>query len=75
MSKLAIDWPGEYAPYDKPEAWLPELEKSGLSSWVLGQLVFARHNEGRLRTHVAEKSVPAGSAVQLKVEGITTLAP
>lgn len=75
MSKLAIDWRGEYAPYDKPEAWLPELEKSGLSSWVLGQMIFARHNEGRFRTHVAEKSVTAGSAVQLKVEGITPLAP
>jgi hypothetical protein len=31
MSSLAIDWQGEYAPYDKPEDWLPELEESGLS--------------------------------------------
>jgi hypothetical protein len=44
MSSLAIDWQGEYAPYDRPEDWLPELEKSGLSSWILGQMIFANHN-------------------------------
>jgi hypothetical protein len=75
VSKLAIDWRGEYAPYDKPEDWLPELEKSGLSPWVLGQMIFARHNEGRFRTLAAEKTVTAGSSVHLKVEGTTPLAP
>jgi hypothetical protein len=75
MSSLAIDWQGEYAPYDKPEDWLPELEESGLSPWILGQMIFAKHNEGSFRTYVAERSVAAGSAVQLKVEGITPLAP
>lgn len=75
MSSLAIDWRGEYAPYDKPEDWLPELEESGLSPWILGQMIFAKHNEGNFRTDVAERSVAAGSAVQLKVEGITPLAP
>jgi hypothetical protein len=75
MSSLAIDWRGEYAPYDKPEDWLPELEESGLSPWILGQMIFASHNEGRFRTHAAEKTAMAGSSVQLKVEGITPLAP
>jgi hypothetical protein len=75
MSSLAIDWQGEYAPYDKPEDWLPELEESGLSPWILGQMIFANHNEGRFRTHTAEKTAMAGSSVQLKVEGITPLAP
>ena len=75
MSSLAIDWRGEYAPYDKPEDWLPELKKRQLSSWILGQMIFANHNEGRFRTRAAEKTIVAGSTVRLKVEGITPLAP
>lgn len=75
MSDLAINWRGEYAPYDKPEDWLPELRKRGLSSWLLGQMIFAGHNEGRFRTSAAEQAIFAGSSVQLKVEGITPLAP
>lgn len=75
MSSLAINWRGEYAPYDKPEDWLPELEKSRLSPWILGQMIFARHNEGRFRTCAAEQTIAAGSAVQLRVEGVTPLAP
>ena len=75
MSDLAVNWEGEYALYEHPEDWLPELEKSRLSPWILGQKIFASHNEGRFRTRVAEKSVVAGSAVRSKVEGITPLAP
>jgi hypothetical protein len=74
-SSLAINWRGKYASYDKPEDWLPEFEKSKLSPWILGQMISARHNEGRFRTRVAEQTIVAGSAVQLKVEGITPLAP
>jgi len=75
LSDLAINWRGEYAPYDKPEDWLPELEKRRLSPWLLGQMIFARHNEGIFRTRAAERAISAGSTVQLKVEGITSLAP
>ena len=75
MSSLAINWQGEYAFYDKPENWLPELKKRQLSPWVLGQMIFANHNEGRFRTRVAEKTIVAGSTVRLNVEGITPLAP
>ncbi len=75
MSSLAIDWQGEYAPYDRPEDWLPELEKRQVSPWILGQMILASHNEGRFRTRLVGKNVTAGSAVQLKVEGITPLAP
>lgn len=75
MSGLVIDWRGGYAPYDEPESWLPELEKSGFSPWILGQMIFARHNEGRFRAHLTETSITAGSTVRLKVEGITPLAP
>jgi hypothetical protein len=75
VSSLAVDWQGEYAPYDRPEDWLPELEKRQVSPWILGQMILASHNEGRFRARVAEKGVIAGSAVQLKVEGITPLAP
>lgn len=38
-------------------------------------MIFARHNEGGFRTHAVEQAIPAGSSVQLKVEGITPLAP
>ena len=75
MDSLAIDWRGEYASYDKPEDWLPKLEERKISPWILGQMILANHNEGRFRTHVAEEAVMAGSAVRLKVEGITPLAP
>ena len=75
MSSSTIDWQGEYAFYDKPEDWLPELEKRRISRWILGQMIFANHNEGRFRMRVAEKTIVAGSTVRLKVEGITPLAP
>lgn len=75
MSDLAVDWEGEYALYEHPEHWLPELEKSRLSAWILGQRISASHNEGRFRTQVLDKSVVAGSAVRSKVQGITPLAP
>jgi hypothetical protein len=75
VSSLAINWQGEYASYDHPEEWLPELEKQRLSPWILGQMILASHNQGRFRTLVAEKTVTAGSTVRLKVEGITPLAP
>ncbi len=75
MVSLAIDWRGEYAPYDRPEDWLPKVEERKVSPWILGQMIFASHNEGRFRTHVSEETVMAGSAVTLKVEGVTPLAP
>jgi hypothetical protein len=46
-----------------------------MSRYLLGQLIFGNHRSGRFRTHVAEKSVVAGSSVHLKIEGITTLVP
>ncbi len=67
MSNLAVDWQGEYAPYDKPESWLPEIKKRQLSPWILGQMIFANHNEGRFRTLAAEKTAVAGSSVRLNV--------
>ncbi len=75
MSSLAIDWQGEYASYDEPERWLPELEKRGVSPWLLGQKILANHNAGRFRTHVVDKTVAAGSTIRLRVEGIAPLAP
>lgn len=75
MSSLAIDWQGEFAPYDRREDWLPEFRKRELSTWRLGQMILASHNEGRFRTLVAEKTVAAGSTLRLRVEGITPLAP
>lgn len=75
MSSLAIDWRGDYVPYDEPERWLPELKRRRLSPWIVGQMVFANHNEGRFRTRAAQETVLAGRATQLKVEGITPLAP
>lgn len=75
MSNLAIDWQGEYAPYDEPQRWLPEFEKRGVSSWKLGQTILANHNAGRFRVRVAEKTVAAGSTIRLRVEGIAPLAP
>lgn len=75
MNDLAIDWQGKYSPYDKPEEWLPELEKRSLSSWILGQMIFASHNERRFRTRAAEDAVLAGSGIRLRIEGITPLAP
>ena len=38
-------------------------------------MILASHNEGRFRTRAAEEVVTAGSAVRLKVEGVTPLAP
>ncbi len=38
-------------------------------------MILAAHNEERFRTYVAEKTVTAGSTAQLRVEGITPLAP
>ncbi len=75
MRDLAIDWQGEYASYDRPETWLPELEKRKLSPWILGQTILANHNAGRFRVRVVQKTVTIGSAVRLMVEGITPLAP
>jgi hypothetical protein len=40
VSDLAVNWEGEYALYERPEDWLPELEKSRRSTWILG------HQEG-----------------------------
>ena len=65
MSDLAVNWEGEYALYEHPEDWLPELKKRQVSSWILGQMIFASHNEGRFRTRTAEKTVMAGSVVRL----------
>jgi hypothetical protein len=75
MSDLAIDWRGEYAAYDRPEDWLPELGKRDVSPWLLGQMVSASHNEGRFRTSTVERYAVAGSTVRLMVEGITPFAP
>ncbi len=75
MSDLAIDWRGEYASYDRPEDWVPELERRGLSSWILGQTILANHNTGRFRARVQEETAAAGSTVHLRVEGITPFAP
>lgn len=75
MSSLAIDWRGQYASYERPEDWLPEFERRRLSPWILGQMIHASHNEGRFRTRVEERTVIPGSSLQLKVEGITPLAP
>lgn len=75
MSNLAVDWQGEYASYDRPEDWLPKLEERKISPWILGQMILASHNERRFRTRAAEEVVTAGSAVRLKVEGVTPLAP
>jgi hypothetical protein len=38
-------------------------------------MILTAHNEERFRTYVAEKTVTAGSTVQLKVEEIAPLAP
>lgn len=75
MEAPTINWKGEYSPYDRPEDWLPEMEKRNLSPWILGQMVFASHNERRFRTRVAEDAVVAGSGIRLRVEGITPFAP
>ncbi len=75
MKNLAIDWQGEYASYDRPETWRPELKKRKLSPWILGQMILANHNAGRFRARVADRNVAAGSAIRLKVEGIAPLAP
>lgn len=75
MEAPAIDWEGEYSPYDRPEEWLPEVEKRNLSPWILGQMIFASHNERRFRTRAAEGTVVAGSCVRLRIAGITPLAP
>jgi len=75
MSSLAVDWQGEYAPYDEPQRWLPEFEKRGGSPWKLGQTILANHNAGRFRIHVADRTVAAGSTIRLTVEGIAPLAP
>lgn len=75
VGDLSINWEGRYSPYDRPEDWLPELEKRNLSPWILGQMIFASHNERRFRTHAAENVVTAGSAVRLRIAGITPLAP
>lgn len=75
MSDLAANWEGEYALFEHPEDWLPELEKSRLSPWLLGQMIFASHNEGRFRTRASEKRLATGSSVRLSVEGVTPLAP
>lgn len=75
MGDLAISWEGRHSLYDKPEDWLPELEKRNLSSWILGQMIFASHNERRFRTRAVEETAAAGSGVRLRIEGITPLAP
>ncbi len=75
MDDLAIDWEGKYSPYDKPEDWLPEMGRRNLSPWILGQMIFASHNECRFRTRAAEETVVAGSSLRLRIEGIIPLAP
>lgn len=75
MEDLAIIWEGRHSPYDKPEDWLPELENRNLSPWILGQMIFASHNERRFKTRAVEDAVVAGSSVRLRIEGVVPLAP
>ncbi|MGH3090695.1 MAG: hypothetical protein ACRDSJ_25735 [Rubrobacteraceae bacterium] len=75
MNDLAIDWEGKYSPYDRPEDWLPEVEKRGLSPWILGQRILASHNERRFRTRAVQETVRVGSGIRLRIEGVTSLAP
>jgi hypothetical protein len=64
VSSPAVDWQGGHAPYERPEDWLPEFGKRQLSPWLLGQMIFASHNEGRFRTRATERSAVAGSTVR-----------
>lgn len=75
VSDLAVNWEGEYALYERPEDWLPRLETSRFSPWILGQMIFASHNEGSFRTRAFEKRLVAGSSMRLRLEGVTPLAP
>lgn len=72
MTSLALDLEGAYAFYDQPERWKPKLKE--ITSYQLGQRIFASHRQGRFHTQVAEDSVTAGSVVHLKISGITPLA-
>jgi hypothetical protein len=75
MSSLAIEnLRGEYALYDEPEHWEPELRARGRTLYNMGQRILGNHLNGRFRTKVKEDSVVAGSRVRLKIHGITPLA-
>ncbi|MBA3475092.1 MAG: hypothetical protein H0T57_18030 [Rubrobacter sp.] len=80
MSGLAIEeLQGEYAFYDEPDRWVPkyerQIERRRLTPYQIGQMIFGNHRAGRFRAEVAEKTTVAGSAVRLKLEGVTPYAP
>jgi hypothetical protein len=80
MSSVTVeDLQGEYAFYDEPNEWVPkyerQIERGGLTPYQVGQRLLTKHRAGRFRAKVAEKATVAGSAVHLKLEGLTAYAP
>lgn len=79
MGSLAVDLRGDYAFYDQRELWVPkyerQIEERRLTPWILGQIILTNHREGRFRTEAVERSIAAGSAVRLRLRGITPYAP
>lgn len=74
MDNLAIDLDGEYAFYEDRERWFPKAKERGLTPWIIGQMVFGNHEEGRFRARVAEESAATGTSLHLRIEGITKFA-
>lgn len=75
MSSLAVEnLQGEYALYDEPEHWEPELRARGRTFYNIDERIFGNHRNGRFRAKIEEESVVAGSRVRLKIDGITPLA-
>jgi hypothetical protein len=75
MGSLAVEnLQGEYAPYDEPERWEPELRSRGRTFHNMDQRILGNHLNRRFRIEVKEDSVVAGSRVRMKICGITPLA-
>ena len=80
MGSLTIEnLEGEYAFYDERDKWMPryerQIETRRLTPYQVGQRIFARHRSGHFRAEVAEKATIAGSAIRLKLEGVSPYAP
>ena len=52
-----------------------QIERRRLTPYQVGQIIFGNHRAGRFRAEAAEKTTVAGSAVRLKLKGVTPYAP
>jgi hypothetical protein len=79
VAELALQFEGEYTTYQdfdqNRERWIPALKERGLTPWILGQMIFARHANGSFRTLAAAEEIAAGDSLRLRIEGITPYCP